>query len=50
VVDTGSGASSPPDADRAAAAAALARGDVTIRPVQRRQLFIGDVPVGNTFE
>jgi hypothetical protein len=50
VVDTGSGASSPPDADRAAAAAALARGDVTIRPVQRRQLFIGDTPVGNTFE
>lgn len=36
--------------DRAAVAAALARGDVTIRPVQRRQVFIGDVPMGGAFE
>ncbi|MGN6268708.1 MAG: DUF4153 domain-containing protein [Sphingomonas sp.] len=43
-----SGAISGPD--RAAIAAALARGDVTIRPVQRRQVFIGDVPMGDAFE
>lgn len=29
---------------------AIARGDVTVRKVERRQLFIGDKPVGATFE
>lgn len=35
---------------RDAVAAGLARGDVEIRPVERRQVFIGGVPVGEAFE
>lgn len=38
------------ESDLAAITAALARGDVVIRPVQRRQVFIGGVPVGDAFE
>jgi hypothetical protein len=35
---------------RMVVSSALARGDVSIRPVQRRQVFIGGVPVGEAFE
>lgn len=49
-IDSGVNANSPSDADQAAVAAALARGDVAIRPVQRRQVFIGGIPVGDAFE
>ncbi len=37
-------------ADRQRFAAAFARGQIDIRPVQRRQLFVGGVPVGEAFE
>lgn len=37
-------------AERQRLAAAFARGQVDIRPVQRRQLFVGGVPVGEPFE
>lgn len=37
-------------AERAQLAKGLANGGVEVRPVQRRQLFIGGVPVGNPFE
>lgn len=37
-------------AAREAVAAGLARGNVEIRPVERRQVFIGGVPVGEPFE
>jgi hypothetical protein len=50
VIRSGDASRSTADRDRAAIAAALARGDVTIRPVQRRQVFIGDVPMGDAFE
>ena len=48
--DADSGGLDLPNADRVIVAAALARGDIAIRPVQRRQVFIGGVPVGDTFE
>lgn len=38
------------DARYRAVAAALARGEVQIRSVERRQVFIGGVPVGEVFE
>lgn len=37
-------------AERTAQRQAIARGDVAVRKVERRQLFIGDKPVGATFE
>ena len=49
-VDPGKDAASLSDAQRATIAAALARGEVDIRPVRRRQLFVGGVPVGEPFE
>lgn len=39
-----------PLAERQRFAAAFARGQIDIRPVQRRQLFVGGVPVGEAFE
>lgn len=37
-------------AERQRIAAAFAQGQIEIRPVQRRQLFVGGVPVGEAFE
>ncbi len=39
-----------PLAERQRFAAAFASGQIDIRPVQRRQLFVGGVPVGEAFE
>ena len=38
------------DADRAAAEQSFKSGAIEIRPVQRRQVFVGGVPVGDPFE
>jgi hypothetical protein len=47
----GEGEAARPDAPaRAALKAALAAGRVEIRTVPRRQVFVGDVPVGDPFE
>jgi len=38
------------DADRAAAEQGFKAGQIEVRPVQRRQVFVGGVPVGDPFE
>lgn len=38
------------DSERAALAKAYQSGQIEVRPVQRRQVFVGDVPVGDPFE
>ncbi|MBA4762281.1 DUF4153 domain-containing protein [Sphingomonas sp.] len=38
------------DADRAAAEQGFKSGTIEVRPVQRRQVFVGGVPVGDPFE
>lgn len=38
------------DADRAAAEQGFKSGAIEVRPVQRRQVFVGGVPVGDPFE
>ncbi|RIA36657.1 uncharacterized protein DUF4153 [Hephaestia caeni] len=49
-VESAGGLSYLSDNDRAKIADALASGEVSIRPVERRQVFIGGVPVGDAFE
>jgi hypothetical protein len=49
-VQSGDASGTISETERAAVAAGLARGKVDIRPVQRRQVSIGGVPVDNAFE
>jgi len=49
-VQSGDASRTISETERAAVAAGLARGKVDIRPVQRRQVSIGGVPVDNAFE
>jgi hypothetical protein len=49
-IDSGNHAAALSETERRAVVAALARGEVSIRPVERRQVFIGGVPVGEAFE
>lgn len=38
------------DEERAAAEQGFKAGQIEVRPVQRRQVFVGGVPVGDPFE
>ena len=46
----GAGRDQRSDAERAAAEQGFKSGQIEVRPVQRRQVFVGGVPVGDPFE
>src|SRR3546814_4653972 len=49
-VESAGGLSYLSDNDRAKISDALASGEVSIRPVERRQVFLGGAPVADAFE